>query len=543
MIPSASLHLLSQDNSIPGNRKDGFRFHHLLFVVIATPIYLWLELSFGVRLLDNIGGQVVSQDTAAIEHWGRLISGLAVSLLFLSGWVRQCEKYNTPWVARLLVSLLITLACMVFTWWAQGKVIEFYVKRSNAEINTALRLLGVVVIVGFLAMRAWIRYAISHNQSPYWRLALGLLTFFIVGHVLINHMVDSLSSNRENIGLERQQAATLTLVRRGLEEHIYALDGVNRDARTLSSAEGKAFLALFPIFGATLDQNRFAQDRPYLLRELMYRDWNTQFGEQSFAAFTEAVAQLQQIYDTVYRASNLPAAQWSKKLQEALPGQTMRRGLSWPQFAEQPASRRFLRNSLGCLDCEFSYDMDREHFGRELHKWTQAHNVQRAIDTFGSAQHFETGRDGERAARAYWVPIWALLFSIVGAFTHIFKMIFTITEYAHRQTFHRIRAADSKLANEVIANSRIVTAAVVISMMMVIYFADNRITGHERYIEYRPLMWRTHPITGAIAAHWTVNAQGFFYPFTSKIRPSWLEFNTDPISHVPLLADWIQEDL
>ena len=40
MIPSASLHLLNQDNSIPGNRKDGFRYHHLLFLIVATPVYL-----------------------------------------------------------------------------------------------------------------------------------------------------------------------------------------------------------------------------------------------------------------------------------------------------------------------------------------------------------------------------------------------------------------------------------------------------------------------------------------------------------------------
>ena len=47
MIPSVSLNLLTQDNSIPGNRKDGFRYHHLLFVIVLTPIYLWFELAFG----------------------------------------------------------------------------------------------------------------------------------------------------------------------------------------------------------------------------------------------------------------------------------------------------------------------------------------------------------------------------------------------------------------------------------------------------------------------------------------------------------------
>ena len=83
MIPSVSLHLLTQDNSIPGNRKDGFRYHHLLFVIVLTPIYLWFELAFGVRLLDAMSGAIVLNDSSAIEHWGRLISGAAVALLLL----------------------------------------------------------------------------------------------------------------------------------------------------------------------------------------------------------------------------------------------------------------------------------------------------------------------------------------------------------------------------------------------------------------------------------------------------------------------------
>ena len=80
MIPSASFRLLTQDNTIPGNKKDGFRFHHLMFVIMVTPIYLWFELSFGVHLLDSISGVNSLENTIAIEHWGRLISGFAVAL-------------------------------------------------------------------------------------------------------------------------------------------------------------------------------------------------------------------------------------------------------------------------------------------------------------------------------------------------------------------------------------------------------------------------------------------------------------------------------
>ncbi|MBK6907125.1 MAG: hypothetical protein IPH08_08590 [Rhodocyclaceae bacterium] len=533
MIPSSELHLLKQDNTIPGNRKDGFRYHHLKFVIVATPLYLWLELSFGVRLLDNIGGQIISQDTIAIEHWGRLISGLAVSLLFLSGWINLCERMNRPWHERIIVGILISIACIVLTWWGQARVIDFYISRSAAEISTALRVLAVTIIIGFLIIRYWIHYALITKKLPYARMVIGLLVIFAIGHVVMHFMLNALPSTKQNLGLERQQAATLTLVRRGLEEAIYTLPGIPRPREDeLLGAENKAFLALFPIFGSVFDQAVFAKDRPFLIKELMYRDWDKEFGERAFNAFTDTVVQLRDFYDTEYRtgARDLPD------------GTTLPAKLDWNSFAAHPGTLRYLRMSLGCFDCQFKVGMDRKAFGRELHLWNQASNVKQAIQTFESPEHFQEGRDGERAARAYWVPIWALLFSIVGAFTHLFKMIFTITEYAHRMTFHRVRAADSPLADQVIANSRYVTAAVVFGMALIIYFSENRITGHPKYVEFRPTMFQTHPIAGALAAHWTVNAQGFLYPFTSKLRPHWLTFNSDPLAHVPLVSRWVSDE-
>ena len=111
-----------------------------------------------------------------------------------------------------------------------------------------------------------------------------------------------------------------------------------------------------------------------------------------------------------------------------------------------------------------------------------------------------------------------------------------MTEYAQRATFDRIKAADSALANRIVRNSRILTAAVVFGMALFIYFADNRITSHERYVAMRSHMWQASPIVGGIAAHWTVNAQGLLYPFTRHFRPSWLAFDEDPLAKVPFLS-------
>jgi hypothetical protein len=68
--PDRAVHLLDQDNTIPGNRGDGFRYQHLLFIIVLTPIYLWFELAFGVRLLDGIGTSIAAGETDAIARWG-----------------------------------------------------------------------------------------------------------------------------------------------------------------------------------------------------------------------------------------------------------------------------------------------------------------------------------------------------------------------------------------------------------------------------------------------------------------------------------------
>ena len=154
-------------------------------------------------------------------------------------------------------------------------------------------------------------------------------------------------------------------------------------------------------------------------------------------------------------------------------------------------------------------------------------------ETLRDPDHFQQGRDGESAARTYWVPIWALLFSMVGAFTLVFKLIFTVSEYVQRRSFRRANAADSILANTVIANSKSLIAGGLLFVALFVYFSDNRVTSTDNYIRLHKQMWHDQPIVGAIAAHWTINAQALLYPFTRKIRPTWMTFDQDPLYWLP----------
>ena len=147
-------------------------------------------------------------------------------------------------------------------------------------------------------------------------------------------------------------------------------------------------------------------------------------------------------------------ANWESRIRELIPGGPLPPGLAIDEFQKLPVFQSLIGNNLGCFDCVLRLGMDRPALTREVFDKTQTKNVAQFEETFRDPDHFQEGRDGESAARTYWVPIWALLFSMVGAFTLVFKLVFTVSEYVQRRSFRRAGAADSVLANTVIANSK-----------------------------------------------------------------------------------------
>ncbi|MBP7080359.1 MAG: hypothetical protein KBA96_04555 [Rhodocyclaceae bacterium] len=554
--------LLEQDDELPGNRNSGFRFNFLLVIMALTPLYLWFELSFGVHLLNTISGKTTVEETAAIEHWGRLISGIAVSLLFVTVWFRECEKRNKPWAVRILVTLAIFFVCIPLTWLTQGKVIDFYVKRGSTEIALDLAGLTLAVAIGFYLLRFWLRRCIVDQKHGAAMTVFGLavilgtgVLFLTTTHLWLpqfNEKMGIAPVLSKQIGEERKQAATLSVLRRGAQEGIFQPKTIDFSPQTAASPEGMAALALFPILGSVIDQTPLEADRARIIAELMYRDWDEQSGETAYKAFTDIERDLRRMHAEGYQAASLAFTNnpskikanqaWSEFIKGLFGFEGMPPNLSLDEFLQHPATSRFIARQVACFDCQFRVGMSRETFGRELYSWTQRHNVERTVENFATASYFEDGRDGETAARTYWVPIWALLFSMVGAFTHIFKMLFTAAEYFQRYTFHRVRAADSLLADEVVGNSKMMIGACVVLMSLFIFFSDNRVTSDPAYLKTREQLWDKHPVIGAVAAHWTINAQGLIYPFTKKLRPDWLKFKSDPLHWIPFASRLVKSD-
>ncbi len=552
--PVSPAGLLVQNNALPGNRADGFRFRHLRLMIVLTPLYLWLELSFGVSLLDKMGSSLPIDATASVEHWGRLISGLALALVFLKGWFAQCEKWNRSWPVRLAVSVVIVLLSIFAMWHVQDAVIEFHVTRASSEIAIALAALATVIVAGWLLVRGWLRHAMAARRSVPVTLA-GIILLCAGGTAVLAGLNPAISAITRGTGMEeritrelgqeRQRAAKLTVIRRGLQNGDYAHPSLPVPPAAVDSAEGKASLALFPIVAAGLDPAFFQPDQERVVTKLMYTDWDRDNGEAAFKAYEDAVQELLQIHEGPYAQASRAweerratqgkdaDAAFEREVRGLLEGASAPPGLSREDFLAHPAAARFLRMAAACNECELRPGMKREAYTRELHRWTEKENVKTSVQNLDSPEHFESGKDGESAARTYWVPIWALLFSMVGAVVHLFKMAFTVTEYAHRRAFQAVGASDSPLAHRVVGHSRRLIGLGIVGLCLFIFFSDNRVTGTETYARAHRAMWSAQPLVGAVAAHWTINAQGLVYPFTRKFRPSWLDFDSDPLAWLP----------
>jgi hypothetical protein len=548
--------LLRQNDALPGNRADGFRYHHLRLMIVLTPLYLWLELSFGVSLLDKMGSSLPIDETAAVEHWGRLISGLALALVFLKIWLQQCEKWDRAWPVRAGGSLVLAALSVAMMWQIQDAVIEFHVTRAKSEIALALGALAVVLAAGGLAVRTWLTRSMANRRRGVPATLAGLLALCVAGALILAYLGPILSAlTRQTgmeekvareLGLERQRAAKLTVIRRGLQLGHYEHASLPVTTASAGSAEGKAALALFPIVAGGMDISHFAGEQERVVNELMYHDWDRENGDAAFAAYRDLERELREMHAGPYAdASRLyretlasqgrAAAEsaWGREIRGLLGTGDMPPGLALEAFVAHPAAERHLRMGSACNDCAFRFGMARDDYTRELHKWTEVQNVRTTIGNLENPEHFESGKDGESAARTYWVPIWALLFSMVGAVVHLFKMAFTLTEYVQRRAFQAVGAADSPLAHRVVGHSRRLIALGILALSLFIYFSDNRVTGNPEYARLHRAMWATQPVVGAIAAHWTINAQGLVYPFTRKIRPEGLDFDHDPLAWMP----------
>lgn len=102
-------------------------------MLFLTLCYLVFELGFNARLLDVVGSLATHDEIERIEESGRLISGIALALLFLGFQLQKAARQNWRTRTYLLRLPFVAACCISAMYYGQRALVDWLVERSSAE--------------------------------------------------------------------------------------------------------------------------------------------------------------------------------------------------------------------------------------------------------------------------------------------------------------------------------------------------------------------------------------------------------------------------
>lgn len=162
--------------SLPENKPAGY----VPWITCITFVYLIFELSFNARLLDVIGCAADNNATHNIENWGRILSGIAVTILVWGTLIMPRARF--PVGLRLVLMGVTCILCTSTVYSLEEKLVTHLVDLSTGEQrkeavtinfvtnglqNGTLTLSGLPLTVGTMA-------------SPSEKQVMAILPFYIL---------------------------------------------------------------------------------------------------------------------------------------------------------------------------------------------------------------------------------------------------------------------------------------------------------------------------------------------------------------------------
>jgi hypothetical protein len=124
--------------SIPATRNDRIAAGTML---VLTLIYLMVELGFNARLLDTVGGTATSEEIDAIERFGRIISGAALTLFVWGNVIRKTLETKEGFFRLLFKLSLSAILCCALMYVVQETIISTIVARSSEDTRSRAAIL------------------------------------------------------------------------------------------------------------------------------------------------------------------------------------------------------------------------------------------------------------------------------------------------------------------------------------------------------------------------------------------------------------------
>lgn len=494
------------------------RPRYLLRITLLTVSYLIFELAFNARLLDVTGGMATRDQINIIEKIGRLISGVALTLVVWGQWImpRAEARGWGPRGTRLLLatSALVCISCM---FWIQKALIDRLVDAADGtsrRIAVQLRLVTSAVVAGELMIDG-IEITPELLSRPEGKSFMALLPFMSFSTESLEKKAEavlrSVIRNKYEKAVGTPQEAFNRLFVRSVHSirdsfNTYA-EGVNRYRRVLVDIPHRQeeawsdYVRELRRKGVTPSSvPRWHWER--VRRELyakgveLPQGWNP----ANRAAFYAAVAK--KIKTESERA-------FASELRKALgTGETLPVNLDWTAFQRHPSIQRRWREALGVKDnIPLEHKMDLETFREVVYEPQVSVRIEEDLRRLMAedVEYLDGGRHGElgrEAMQALIVPPIALAFSLLGALTHLFKSAnYIIILLAPRVRF-RVP----------------VLLGLVSALALSAFLAPNEVTRSRVFEYFEQQTARRFFLPVAWAVRWVVQAQPFFYPINETIR-------------------------
>lgn len=411
----------------------------IYFLFFVTTIYLVIESAFAAWLIDVMATHSDQSTIQTAEHYGRLISGFAIALLFWP-WILKRKS----WFKRILLLTVGTFFIMGLVYNVERRLINYLIDDSDAQSRAAAN-------VGWLLRSALVTEQVKNNmfngmwdantaQTSLGKAFAGFSTFLVARSESARIQTLSIAPQVIRGVIEAQTGG----VKVELSRYTHSQDAIRK--------QFERYDALNKRYKAALDQaGPYAQSKwEQYLSELKNKNRNWGKGYKShdgnlvpkFAvertrnAVREKGVPVPKNWNTGDRETfvALVRKQHEKKALDALEAQLkgIPKGLGLTAFANHSSIQNSWREMLGypqSLGILSISKLSEDQFRKQVYDPTIAHRAKTLLTSYRSdVEEYGDGRVhaevGRKAYEAMIAPVFALTLSLLGALVHFCKVVF-----------------------------------------------------------------------------------------------------------------------
>lgn len=517
-LANALMHWLRKDKNPLPRRQERVL---VLVMLSLTLLYLMVEMGFNARLLDVVGGLANQHQVESIEVYGRLIAGTAVALLGLGSVLKKSLRLGWSRLRTTIWAALVIVGCVGTTYFAQLALVNHLVDRSTPD-ERARAALGVPMT--YLMVHQdfglyGLNLTLEELRSPEGKTLLATLPIMVLSKDDLTERIKPQAQPFFELFAETVRGDAEVNYRR-YQDSLAELDesyrqyqqGSRRYLEAISAASiARHQQQAWNDYVQSLKQrnrrltpnnvpNRHANTVRQSLREkgiAVADDWRP----NDRAGFNRAVARRVQLDARSAYAAGLESV-----------GRWIEPGLPRGQFFAQLPIQNKWRDALHLpYLITLQPDLSPSDFEQTVYRPTISFDARQLIeDRLVDPQNYrdrgEKAQIGRDSYRALIVPMIALLFSLLGAFTHIFKCLGFFTR------------ALCYVPPRLYAAAFVGYALVVLTVPML---WTNKVTEQRLFLDLKQQNGSTLGPMGWIIAHsvqWTAQVQPVFYPLNERVR-------------------------